>query len=419
MLDGAIEAARLVDNIQAWPGTSSTAPSPRSPPATSSWRSPPQRRRSISRRSSTRASSGARGRRRWPPHCSSRPSERAAELLVASAGGQRARRHRGGWRARVRSSYSPVSACARPPRRSRARRAAARPAPRPWASRWRTRWPIVPPRPSHSTAASRGRHRAGAERCRGTRPSRTPSRPPPRGRSPAARSPRRASATGGGRAATRRRRARIAAASRRYRAAGRAGSCAARPSRPPAHAARQGGRVSRRRESLTEREHQIARLIVDRKTNPEIAASCSSARKPSRPTSATCCASSAWQTVSSWRAWSSRPIAPTVSRRRSARRPAPGACWSTADTRTNSFAAAAGADTPSGSAWWTTRSGLGCCSLRRSSSVGLSSTRRRDQGLPSRVHTMKPVSLVGRRRTDPGGTPTMRLNARAKAASER
>ena len=34
-------------------------------------------------------------------------------------------------------------------------------------------------------------------------------------------------------------------------------------------------------------------------------------------------------------------------------------------------------------------------------------------------HTMNPVSLVGRRRTDPGGTPTMRLNARAKAASER
>ena len=40
-------------------------------------------------------------------------------------------------------------------------------------------------------------------------------------------------------------------------------------------------------QSLTERELQIARLVVDRKTNPEIAAELSSARRRSRPTCAT------------------------------------------------------------------------------------------------------------------------------------
>ena len=43
----------------------------------------------------------------------------------------------------------------------------------------------------------------------------------------------------------------------------------ARPHRPPPHAAR--ARPTRRARSLTERELQIARLVVDRRTNPEIA----------------------------------------------------------------------------------------------------------------------------------------------------
>ncbi len=45
----------------------------------------------------------------------------------------------------------------------------------------------------------------------------------------------------------------------------------ARPPHPPAHAPRQAGR-RRGLESLTERELQVARLVVDRKTNPQIAA---------------------------------------------------------------------------------------------------------------------------------------------------
>jgi DNA-binding NarL/FixJ family response regulator len=43
-----------------------------------------------------------------------------------------------------------------------------------------------------------------------------------------------------------------------------------RSSRPPTYARRKPAGVGT--ESLTEREHQVARLVVDRKTNPEIAA---------------------------------------------------------------------------------------------------------------------------------------------------
>ena len=52
--------------------------------------------------------------------------------------------------------------------------------------------------------------------------------------------------------------------------AGRTGAPEARTLDPPAHAPGQGRRVGV--DSLTERELQIARLVVDRKTNPQIAA---------------------------------------------------------------------------------------------------------------------------------------------------
>ncbi len=57
----------------------------------------------------------------------------------------------------------------------------------------------------------------------------------------------------------------------RYRDERGARAREARPPPPPAHArrARPTGRAST---SLTERELQVARLVVDRKTNPEIAA---------------------------------------------------------------------------------------------------------------------------------------------------
>ena len=41
------------------------------------------------------------------------------------------------------------------------------------------------------------------------------------------------------------------------------------PSRPPPHPSRQGDGIGV--DSLTERERQVARLVVDRRTNPEIA----------------------------------------------------------------------------------------------------------------------------------------------------
>ena len=55
----------------------------------------------------------------------------------------------------------------------------------------------------------------------------------------------------------------------RYRAAGRARAAQARPAHPPPHAPRKTDATGVG--SLTARELEIARLIVDRKTNPEIA----------------------------------------------------------------------------------------------------------------------------------------------------
>ena len=60
--------------------------------------------------------------------------------------------------------------------------------------------------------------------------------------------------------------------------------------------------------SLTERELEVARLIVDRKTNPEIAAALFLSQRPSRRTSATCSASSTSPHASSSRAPSSAPM---------------------------------------------------------------------------------------------------------------
>ena len=70
-----------------------------------------------------------------------------------------------------------------------------------------------------------------------------------------------------GRASTRR--PRLQASAHSATAARRSGSCEARASHPAAH--RPGGPAGTGLESLTERELQLARLVVDRKTNPEIA----------------------------------------------------------------------------------------------------------------------------------------------------
>ena len=58
-------------------------------------------------------------------------------------------------------------------------------------------------------------------------------------------------------------------------------------------------------DSLSERELELARLVVDRKTNPEIAAALFLSQKTVERTYGTCSASSASAHASSWHARSS------------------------------------------------------------------------------------------------------------------
>ena len=173
--------------------------------------------------------------------------------------------------AQVARAAHPLLARARPARmKPRAPPPVPRPRPPPCDSAWRTRWPIAPRRRSHSTPAIRtpppsARSPRPPPRTRSVRPSRRRSR----GRSRAARSPKPGSPN---RAAAELKRAASelhACGALRYRAA------AERELRSLGH------RVHRRTRpgqgdgvgvaSLTGREMQVARLVVDRRTNPEIA----------------------------------------------------------------------------------------------------------------------------------------------------
>ena len=109
---------------------------------------------------------------------------------------------------------------------------------------------------------------------------------------------------------------RAAAAFERLRRAalprrGRARAAKARPPHPPAHAAaaKADGTAST---SLTERELQLARLVVDRKTNPEIAAELFLSQKTVETHLRNIFRKVGVSRGSSSRAPSSRPTAPTA-----------------------------------------------------------------------------------------------------------
>jgi hypothetical protein len=99
LLDGAIEAGRLLGSPPHSPGTSSTAPSSLLPSAISTSHSPPQRRASSSRTTSTTASlpPGPRVRLAGVLLESGHP-DRAVELLLGRAGGEELTLIPGGWK---------------------------------------------------------------------------------------------------------------------------------------------------------------------------------------------------------------------------------------------------------------------------------------------------------------------------------
>ena len=279
---------------KASPGTSSTAPTQRSPPATSTWRSRPQRRRSTSRSSSTPVPSPPTRRSHWPTPGSRRViAERCAELLVEFAGGNELRLIGGGWRAQIPRASHPLLPRVGPARRSRAR----------CSGRAGLRRSRGPPdggrdgsprrrgtRPRRRRAG--GRRRAGAERCSGTRGGRERlrRRNVAAARRSSARRGRRAR-PGGGRAGARSRSVRIVRLAP-LPTAGRTGAPEARPLDPPAHAPGQGetDQASTHSPSANFRSHDSS--STERPTLRSRPSS-SSARRRSKPTCATPSASSA------------------------------------------------------------------------------------------------------------------------------
>ena len=272
LLDGGIEAARAAgQHARAGAGASPAAPPPRCGWATWSSRSPPRRRASTSARTPTSSF-----------HSAEAAADLAAALLETGRAGARGRaaprlRRRRGADAHRREPESPLP-----------RGAHALPGSRSTATPRRERAAALRRGLGLGRAAADGRRLGrpsdgGRRRCtpatRLAQPSRRSRRPPPptrsarrsrprcRARSPAARSPKPASVTAPPPSCSARPRelrgARRAALPRR----GGARAAQARPSHPPAHARR--ARPTRPAlESLTERELQLARLVVDRKTNP-------------------------------------------------------------------------------------------------------------------------------------------------------
>ena len=199
--------------------------------------------------------------------------ERSAELLVEFAGGHELRLDRRRLAGEVPRASHPFIARSGSARRSRARRSGgAEPAPKRSASRWRERWqPSPPPQSISTTAEPSAAAEKGVERGSGARRrSGTPSTPRT---SRLLAGQALAEAGESDRAAAE---LELAAAafesfgSHRYRLQAerelrKLGRSIHRRTRP---GTRDGSGV----DSLTERELQIARLVVDRKTNPQIAA---------------------------------------------------------------------------------------------------------------------------------------------------
>ena len=277
VLDGAVEAARLVgQRPRRSPGTSSTARSPRSRPATSSSRSPPRRRASTSRKNLDESIVSGRAAAVAAPRRCSRPGDAARGRRAARGVGRRRgapddRRRLAG--VVPRAAHALLLAAGR---RAEAERAAAAAAACADAVRAAdgSRDGAISPRPrSTSTPASRRAPpsgalaaAAGARRGRRRRIDAALARLLA-GRALAA--GRRAGPGGGGARARGAPRS-TPSAPPRYRAEAERELRKLGQTHPPAHARRatgDGGVAS-----LTERELELARLVVDRKTNPQIAA---------------------------------------------------------------------------------------------------------------------------------------------------
>ena len=270
LLDGGIEAARLLGNTHALVWNLSAARLAALRTGTSSSRSPPLRRASTSARISTRASTAEAAADLAAALLETGQPERAVELLLGSAGGEELVLIAGSPRARylelLTRCWLALDRHAEAKTRRRRARGLGLGRPAPDGGR-------LGRSSGGGRRLPRRRRRRAAER-RSRRP------PPPtrsarrsrqrcRARSRAARSPRPARATVPSPSCSARprlRRLRRAALPRR----GGARAAQARPSRPPPHAP--GKADATGLESLTERELQVARLVVDRKTNPEIAA---------------------------------------------------------------------------------------------------------------------------------------------------
>jgi DNA-binding CsgD family transcriptional regulator len=256
---------------KASPGTSSTVPTQPSPAETSTWPSRPRKRRSTLRNSSTPAPS-RHTRRSRSPTPASRPATQSGQPSSSSSspGGNELRLIGGGWRARYLELLTRSFLAAG--RRDDAQHAAAAAQncaeavglPMAGAIAALAAAAIDLHDGAPGAAANKALDAAAAlekvedlfdaatARCR-----RTSARPNRRAR------PR------GGRARNRSRGVRVLRLAP-LPLAGRTGTPEARPVNLPPHPPRQGNGSGI--DSLTARELQIARLVVDRKTNPQIAA---------------------------------------------------------------------------------------------------------------------------------------------------
>ena len=235
-------------------------------------RSRPRARRAGWCRPSSAASRPPAPATRSPPRCSPHDDPAGArEALLASCGGEELAQIPAAWQASGFELLTRIElALGRrddgDPRRGRRAgvRGAAPPAPRGGDGRPRRR-----ARRARATRAGGGHARAALRR----RDSPTPARrwrPPSRARSPAARSPPRATRHVPWRSSSAPRTS-SSAATRSASATPASASCAGSGG-AVATGARRPSATARSSAALTERELQIARLVVDRRTNAEIAA---------------------------------------------------------------------------------------------------------------------------------------------------
>ena len=256
-------------------------------------------RASCSRHAAVAMRGGALRERRTP--------ERAADLLVASAGGEELRVIPGGWRACCLELLTRCQLAAGGARRQSAPRRPRRHAPRRSGCRWPRAMAALAAAALELDAGDRRRRRACAGAAAalddvGAVFDAAASRMLA-GRALAQAGEHDEAAAELERAGSRLRLLRLGPLPRR----GRARAAKARAHDPPPHAARQGGRAGSRRSrsanSSSRGSSSIARRI------PRSPRRCSSARRPSKRTCGTRSASSASRHASSWRERSSTPTA--------------------------------------------------------------------------------------------------------------